>query len=311
MAYVVELVEDAAHRAAHPPPPRRAPRRLRPGRGARRRAFEHVRRRPGRRPELADRMADAGALAPRDPGRRAACCAPVPSAVRRRPRPRLAAASTHGLAALPAARARLPARRRQRPSPRSTPGEAQAGVLLRPATVAQIERTPTAASACRRRRRSSTRSRRTGLVFRARSTERSSGQASTVPGGAAARGSVAPGRRGPDRSCGGGELPVGLGGVLGPLDGAEHADRRGLVGPRGQAGQHERQAGSARVSSWTRMRVLADVGDVDDAGAALARRATTPRSPSAPKRIGSPCTSWISISLAAVLAGDAPRTRRR
>ena len=82
------------------------------------------------------------------------------------------------------------------------------------------------------------------------------------PGGAGAqqRREVA----GPLLLLGGGELAVDLAAVLGPLDGPEHADRRRLVGPRDRRDSANARPGSARCSSCTRMRVLADVGDVDD-----------------------------------------------
>ena len=75
-------------------------------------------------------------------------------------------------------------------------------------------------------------------------------------------------------------------GVQRALDGAEDADRGGAGGALGQVREREGQAGVGVVSVVDEQRVLADVGDV---GGRLRRPApsrTTPRSPSAPNRIG-------------------------
>ena len=112
---------------------------------------------------------------------------------------------------------------------------------------------------------------------------------------------VGPERSRPVRSAGPvllrrGELPGRLGAVLGPVDGAEHADRRGLgTGRVARRDSMKASPGSSRASSCTRMAVLAHVGHVDDAGPALAVERRRPCALSAPKRIGSPWTSGMSI----------------
>ena len=125
---------------------------------------------------------------------------------------------------------------------------------------------PTAASACRRSRRSSTPSPRPAWSSAA-STERSDGASPTLPGGAAAqeRLEVAGALR-RDLLV---DLALHLGGVLEALDGPEHADRRGLVGAAGQAGEQERDARVDAGLVVDEQGVLADVGHVDDAGAGL------------------------------------------
>ena len=73
---------------------------------------------------------------------------------------------------------------------------------------------------------------------------------------------------GPLRSLGDGQLAAHLGAVVGPLDGAEHADRRGLVRPARQPRELEGEAlvRSRRARGWRR---LADVGHLDDAQLAV------------------------------------------
>ena len=67
-------------------------------------------------------------------------------------------------------------------------------------------------------------------------------------------------------------------------------------GPVRQPGQHEGQPGLVAGLVVDEDRVLADVGHVDDAGPALAVERPRPCASSAPKRIGWPCTSGISMS---------------
>ena len=65
------------------------------------------------------------------------------------------------------------------------------------------------------------------------------------------------------------ELPGHGRAVLGALDGPEHADRRGLVGAPGQAAQLEGQPGLVAALVVDEQGVLAHVGHLDDAQAAV------------------------------------------
>ena len=128
-----------------------------------------------------------------------------------------------------------------------------------------------------------------------------SGQPSTVqvPPEASRRGQVA----GAPALVGLEQLPGHGRAVLGALDGPEHADGGGLVGPPGQAGQLEGEPGLVARSSWTR-RASSPTSATSTTRRRPSGSMTTPCCCSAPKRMGSPCTSGMRLSARASLAGD-------
>ena len=219
-------------------------------------------RRPPRSAGLPRRAARPGLRRP--PTARPRCCAPAPTrfaGVRDLDSARL----EHALADVPHVRA-LPARGRQRARRAAPAARRKPRVLIRPVSIAEIERTahegllmppevdvlhPQAAH----RAGAALARREPGGRCQAQSTvqvplERSS--AAEVTGTLALRG--------------GDELLADAGAVVRPLDGAEDADRASASGRRVDSrARANARLGSSRWASWTRMASSPDVGHLDDA----------------------------------------------